>query len=37
MNSEMKKVAFASGVMLVAFGVIAEEALVRVNLIDGGV
>ena len=37
MNSELKKVAFASGVMLAAFGVIAEEALVRVNLIDGGV
>lgn len=37
MNSEMKKVVCASGLMIVALGAIADDALVRINLADGGV
>ena len=37
MNSEMKKVVCASGLMIAALGAIADDALVRINLADGGV
>ena len=36
MNSEMTKLAILSGMMLAVYGTVAEEALVRVNLADGG-
>ena len=37
MNSETSKLAVLSGITLIAFATIAEDALVRVNLMDGGV
>ena len=37
MNSEMKKTVCAAGLVIAALGAIADDALVRVNMADGGV